>query len=146
MLLVDNRPIRAKQFPEAVAKARKARALVDAKISAALKDGKIAGNVKLRKVDPKWEAGSDVVVQVVLFQRRVKTECKAGENKGKTLEEFFVVCADPTALDRAACFDKGASISLAAPKGVKADNLGIAILVEDSKKMRTLGCWWTPLA
>jgi len=145
MLVVDNRPVRSPQFKGAVAKAREREALFDASLHAVLKDGKIEGRIKIQLLDPKWEAGKDIVVQPVLFQRRVKTVCKAGENKGKTLDEFFVVCAAPDALDRAAAFSKGAGLSLSAPKGVAATNLGVAILVEDRKKMRTLGCWWTPV-
>jgi hypothetical protein len=146
MLMVDNRPIRSAQFQATVAKARATGTPFDATLIAALKDGRIEGTVTIRLLDPEWEASDDIVVQPVLFQRRAKTDCKTGENKGKVLEEYFVVRAAPGALDRGKAFGKGARVSLSAPQGVAADNLGLAILVEDRRKMRTLDCWWVPVA
>jgi hypothetical protein len=146
MLMVDRKPVRGKQFPGAVEKAREVKAGYDATLSAVLKDGKVEARVKLRALDKKAKLGKNVVVQPVLYLRHVKTDCKAGENKGKTLEEYFVVVAAPTPPDRTAAFDKGVTVSIPAPKGVAAKDLGVAILLEDSVSIRSLGSWWSPVS
>ena len=81
----------------------------------------------------------------ILFQRATKTRCTAGENKDKTLEEYFVVrqLLAPQAASLAA--EKGVQARFRARKGVKAANLGVAILVEDRGRMETLDCLAVPV-
>jgi hypothetical protein len=82
----------------------------------------------------------------ILFQRAAKSACTAGENKGKTLEEYFVVrqVLAPQAAGLAARA-KGVQVRFKAPKGVEAANLGVAILVEERDRMETLDCLAVPV-
>ena len=89
--------------------------------------------------------GKNVVLQPVLYQRTASTRCLAGECKGRTLKEYYVVVAAPKALAPADAFTKGATVSFKAPKGVKAENLGVAFLLEDVVTMKTIDCWWAPI-
>ena len=77
--------------------------------------------------------------------RAVKTRCTSGENKGKTLQEYFVVrqMLAPQAASLAA--GKGVKARFQAPKGVKAADLGVAILVEDRVRMDVLDCLAVPV-
>ena len=73
------------------------------------------------------------------------TECTAGENKGRTLTEYFVVVAMADPVPVAKAIEKAQELKLSAPKGVKAENLGVALLVEDPDEMRTIECWHLPV-
>ena len=75
----------------------------------------------------------------MLFQRKAATQIPRGENRGKRLQEYFIV--RQLAASAAVTFDsKGLTASFSLPQGIKADNLGVAVLVEDPSKMRTLAC------
>ena len=144
MLLVDNRPVRGrKQIDAAVKKAHEKKARVGAKITVALMDGKVEAKLNLRWLTEKTGTlGKNVVVQPVLYVREASTKCTAGECKGRTLKEYFAVVAAPKPLAPTDAFAKGATVTWPAPKGVKANNLGVAFLLEDSVSMKTIGCWW----
>ena len=136
MLCVDNAPVRGKQFDTALRKAYKTKPLLQATLSA--KPG-VEANITLRGKRPK-----DVRLVAVLFQEKAVTKCTAGENKGKTLHELFVVRALSKPLDLDQAFDRGATVKFKTPEGVKPDNLGVAFLLE--RGASTLQAWWTPLA
>lgn len=102
--------------------------------------------VRLRKVDPGWDPPDSVRIVPILYQRRATTACRAGENAGKELAEVFVVrtVGQPLAVADGLSAD-GARASLARPDGVDRDLLGVAILVEDVERLRTIECRAYPL-
>lgn len=144
-LLVDNRPAKGSTVAEAAARARERTAPVRIDATASLAEGEVAVTLKLAAVEEDWEAPESAGAVVVLFTRRAVTECTAGENKGRTLEEFFVVleATDPVPLGDA--LGKETKRTLKAPKDAKAGDLGVAVLVEDGANMKTLACTWTPV-
>jgi hypothetical protein len=145
MLFVNNTHTRGKGFKAAVAREAKKKARLKIRAAVKHKDGEVGADIKLEKLDPKLELSRSVAVVPILFQRTVKTRCTAGENKGKTLEEHFVVrqVLAPQAASLAA--KKGVSARFRIPKGVKAANLGVAILVEDRERMAVLDCLAVPV-
>jgi len=147
-LFVNNTHTRGRDgFKTAVARESRKKARVRIHATATReKEGGIAATVKLERLDPKLELSKSVVLVPVLFQRAVKTRCTAGENKGKALDEYFVVrqVLAPQAAKLAARA-KGVQVRFKAPKGVEAANLGIAILVEERDRMETLDCLAVPV-
>jgi hypothetical protein len=146
MLFVNNTHTRGRGFQAAVARESKKKARLKIRAAATRKEEWIAVAIKLEKLDPKLELSKSIAVVPVLFQRTVKTRCTAGENKGKTLEEYFVVrqLLAPQAASLAAR-KKGVQVRFRAVKGVKASDLGVAILVEDRTRMQTLDCLAIPV-
>jgi hypothetical protein len=149
-LFVNNTHTRGRDgFRAAVTRESQKKARLKIRATATRKqEGKeewIAVTVKLEKLNPKLELPKSVAVVPILFQRAVKTRCTAGENKGKTLEEYFVVrqLLEPQAASLAA--QKGVRARFRAPKGVEAANLGVAILVEDRVRMEVLDCLAVPV-
>ncbi len=110
-------------------------------------DGKkISVAVKLHRVDGKAKLGKSVVIVPLLWQRKAVTQCSAGENKGKTLTEYHVVRAMGKPLSVNKALDRGVMAKFEVPKGVQPKDLGVALLIEDREKMRTLECVSLPLA
>lgn len=72
----------------------------------------------------------------VLYQREGKVTPTAGENRGTELTGVNMVRAvgESVAAERATL--RKISVVFAIPEGVEAGNLGVAVLVEDSKTMR----------
>jgi len=111
---------------------------------AKLAEGAIAVRIGLKRVDEDYEPTKTTGVRVALFARRATTRCERGENAGKTLEEFFAVAA--TRKLAFPGYEKSAHASLKPPKDVKPEDLGVAVLVEDEAKMKTVECTWVPVA
>ena len=139
MLCVDGAPVRGDGFRDAFEDARvkesRFRAVIEAQAG-------VAARIRL---EGKAELPAKAELRAVLFQERATTACTAGENKGRTLEEYFVVRAVSDPLDCEAARKKGVTATFKAPEGVKPGNLGIAFLLEDPAAMKTIDCWWTPL-
>ena len=144
-LFVANQHTAVRQLGPTVAREAARKPTVKIKATAALKKGKIAVAVKLDSVDPKAKWPPEVGVVCVLFQKKAKTNCGAGENAGKTLMEHFVVRQILAPLSFADALRNGVKGELRAPKGVKPANLGVAVLVEDQAKMVTLECVTVPV-
>ena len=142
-LLVDNRPAKGADVAPAAKAARDRAAPVRIDAAATLVDGEVSVALTLAAAAEDWEAPAKAGVTVVLFRKRAVTECTAGENKGKTLEEFFVVleALDPVPLKDA--LKEETKRAMKAPKDAKASDLGVAVLVEDAATMKTLACTWT---
>jgi len=108
------------------------------KITTELKvaDGKLTAKIGLAETPE--DLPPTAVVRAVLFQKKAVTEVTTGENAGKTLTEYFVVrkLCDPIAAVKA--IREPQKVTLKLPEGVEKDNLGLAVLVEDSKKMETI--------
>ena len=100
---------------------------------------KVDLSIKLHRLDEDMLLGNKRVVPV-LWQRKVVTECKAGENRGKTLTEYYVVREVAPSVSLKKALDTGVSTSLGLPDGVEVSNLGYAVLVEDSATLRTWEC------
>jgi hypothetical protein len=100
-----------------------------------LKGGKLAAKVNLEKA--RVELPATAVVRPVLFRREAETKVTAGENKGKTLKEYFIVLSAHAPLSAAKAQKKGVEAKLVLPKGVAPEKLGLAVLVEDPKTMTT---------
>jgi len=148
MLFVNNTHTRGRDAVK-TAVAREAKKKARLRIHATAKkkpEGAIEATIKLEKLDAKLEFPKSVAVIPILFQRAVKTRCTAGENKGKTLDEYFVVrqLLEPRAASLAA--RKGVEVRFRAPKGVETANLGVAVLVEDRVSMTVLDCLAVPVA
>jgi len=117
------------------AAARKAKVRIDADL--AVKDGKLRATVRLSPDDEALPDGA--VVRAVLFQREAVTEVPRGENEGKTLLEYQVVRALHDPLPAAKALEKkGVNATLALPEKVARANLGLAVLVENPSKMKTI--------
>jgi hypothetical protein len=93
----------------------------------------------IRLSEPKKELPAKAVVRAVLFQKKAVTEVPAGENNGKTLTEYFLVrkLHDPLPA-RKALTEKGVVATFDLAKGIRKDDLGLAVLVEDPDDMETL--------
>jgi hypothetical protein len=109
------------------------------------KAGSVAATIRIGKLDKELETARDVGVVAVLFQRKVSTKCTAGENKGRTLVEYFSVLAALKPMPLAEAIEKGVKATFKAPTDAKASNLGVAILVEDGAKMQCIECWAIPV-
>jgi hypothetical protein len=109
------------------------------------KAGSVAATARIEKLDPKLKTSKDVGVIAILFQRKATTRCTAGENRGRTLVEYFSVLAKHKPVPLVDALEKGVKATFKAPKGVKASNLGVAILVEDGAKMQCVECWAVPV-
>jgi hypothetical protein len=77
-------------------------------------------------------------LQAVLFQKEAVTEVPTGENAGKTLKELFVVRHGAKPVAALTALKGPVKVVIELPKGVEKENLGLAVLVEDTKKMSTL--------
>lgn len=93
----------------------------------------------IRLTEPEKDLPAKAVVRAVLFQKKAVTEVSAGENKGKTLTEYFLIRKLHDALPaRKALSEKGVVATFDLPKGVRKADLGLAVLVEDPDDMETL--------
>jgi len=117
---------------------------IDATVEAA--GGAIEAAVRLEAVEDGWAPPEGLQVLAVLYQREATTECPAGENAGRTLEEVFVVraAAEPRPVADGLA-EGGVRFELEVPAGVEVSNLGVAVLVEDPAGMRTVECRAFPL-
>ena len=136
--IVANKPTRqiGKVIQAEAAKAPKLAITVTARA----KGGVIEANVKLAKLDAQWSLPANAVVRTVLYQKQAVTNCKTGENKGRSLKEYFAVIDAPKAIVAAGVLAKEAVVQLKPPTGEKSGNLGVVVLVEDPKKMVTFEC------
>ncbi len=141
-LLVNNTPPASGKHKEALADAaqRKARVRVDGTATLVAKKIKVAA--KLTKVDETLELGKGFGVVPVLYRKTATTTCTAGENKGATLVEYFVVLAAGDPLKPGG--DLKAEFDL--PAGLAAADLGVALLAEDGLAMETLDCVALPVS
>ena len=112
--------------------------------AAKLADGKVSATVKLRKLDT-GELNPALRVVVVLYQKSSETECKAGENSGRKLKEYFLVLNARPPEPARNCIDKELPVKFDAPPGADAANLGLAVLVEDSATLATVECKAVPV-
>ena len=107
-------------------------------ITAKLKvvEGELTAQIRL--AEPPEDLPPTVVVRAVLFQKKAVTKVTTGENAGKTLTEYFVVLklCDPIAAIKA--LEGPQKDTLKPPEGIEQDNLGLAVLVENSKTMETI--------
>lgn len=103
----------------------------------------VEGTLRVKRLAPEAATPGTLEVLPLLVLRRTTTACPAGENAGKTLVEYQTVAAVGTAatLDAALTPD-GHRFELTVPLGTEPANLGVAVLVEDREKMRTVECRW----
>ncbi len=141
-LLVNNTPPASGKHKEALADAaqRKARVRVDGTATLVAKKIKVAA--KLTRIDETLEFAQGFGVVPVLYRKTATTTCAAGENKGATLVEYFVVLATRDALKPGG--DLNAEFDL--PAGLAAGDLGVALLAEDGLAMETLDCVALPVS
>ncbi|MBE7464129.1 MAG: DUF1223 domain-containing protein [Planctomycetes bacterium] len=111
-----------------------------------LKDGRVEATVGLKKLHPEVALPPRVMARVLLFATRVTTVCKAGENAGKTLEEFFPVLNSFSSQRADELTLKNVTVYATVPEGVKPAELGVAVLVEDPQGMTTIECTSGPVA
>ena len=145
-LFVANKPVRSRaEISARLAEGVKETPRLDVNATAAIAKGKVTVTARLEPVETMLVIREGVTLQAVLFQRKVVTKCTAGENKGRTLTEYFVVVAlaDPVPASKA--LEKALEFKLDAPEGVKAKDLGVALLVEDPDDMQTIECWHRPV-
>lgn len=75
----------------------------------------------------------------LLVQKKAVTNVPVGENRGKTLNDFFIVRVIGKAVTPAAAqATGGATATLAVPAGVTRDNLHVVVLCENPTTMRTI--------
>jgi len=109
-----------------------------------LEKGSVVFMGKVRALEGKGP-GEGVTVEGVLFVRKKETKCDAGENKGKTLVEYYAVLAESKPVPLAEAMKDGLKVGFQTKEENEA-NLGLAILVEDAGKMETLECAVFPVA
>ena len=144
-LFAVNRPVSGAELAEAVRKEAAKKAPFAIEGSALLEKGKVVFEGKVKAMEGEGAAGEGVTVQAVLFARKTETKCTAGENKGKTLVEYCAVVAESKPVPLADALKKGIKVALATKETNEA-NLGVAVLVEDPKKMETLECAAFPVS
>lgn len=140
-LWAANRPMRGRALKETVAREAAKKPALSATPAAVLAEGRITARIRLKKLDVALALGADVFVTPVLFLRKATTQCTAGENKGRTLVEYFVVCDIGDPKPAAKAVETEQTFTFALPEGERAANLGVAFLVEDRARMKTLECW-----
>jgi len=136
-LFAVNRPVSGSELASAVREEAKKKARFAIEGSAKLEKGKVVFEGKVRDVEGKGP-GEGVTVQAVLFAKKSETKCTAGENKGRTLAEYYAVVAEGKPVPLTDALKNGIKAALATKESEA--NLGIAVLVEDSSKMETLEC------
>ena len=124
--------------------AKKARLKFDAKATLD-KKGTVTATIRVGKLDEELEVTKALGVIPVLYLKQASTDCTAGENKGRTLEEHFSVLAALEPMPLGTALEKGVKATFKAPKKAKASNLGLAVLVEDGTKMQCIECWAVPV-
>lgn len=139
-LFVANRPV--KDVAEAVRAEAEKKPPFAIEGSAALEKGKVVFSGKVKAMGE--GRGEGVTVQAVLYAKKSETKCDAGENKGRTLVEYYAVVAEGKPVPLAEVLKKGVKAEFKAPEGIK--EVGIAILVEDAAKMETLECAAFPVS
>ena len=111
---------------------------------ARIEHGKISATIKIRNVDAA-PLGKDVNVIAVLYTKTAETDCKAGENAGKKLKEFFLALKTLPPQPASSFLEKAVPLTFDVPSGIETSNLGIAVLVEDSTSDTTLECRAVPV-
>ena len=118
MICVDGTPLRgrgqARKMQDLVARRHAKPAAFEAKLAA--KPG-VEVTVQLRRLRKEAKLPARTEAIAVLFQEKATTNCTAGENKGKTLHELFVVRAVSKPLDLEALLDKGHNDEVQATQG-----------------------------
>lgn len=142
-LLVGNARY-ARDWKARVDKASAEAAAVGISAEVSSKGGKVTAVIGLTKGAADLPATA--VVRPVLYQRAGKTVIPRGENKGKTLRDFFVVRAVGKDIPATDAMEKGAKVTFPIPSGVTADNLGVVVLVEDPATMTTIEAADFPVA
>jgi len=137
-LYANNRPVAAARIAATVREEAGNEPPFAISGKAELKKGKVRFQGTLRRLA--GEAAEGVHVLPVLFVKKAETACTAGENRGRTLVEYFAVAAAGKPVPLATALEKGLDVRLDAPAKPEAGNLGVAILVEDGKAMKTLEC------
>ena len=146
-LFVGNKPVRtAAEINSRIEAGAKESPKLGVVATATFKKGKVTAKAQLKLLDKEFELDEEVTLQPVLFQRKVITDCEKGENEGRTLHEYFVVVASADSVPASKAVEKALEFKLTAPKGVKADDLGVALLVERPDTMQTIECWHLPVA
>ncbi len=143
-LFAVNRPVTGAELADAVRKETAKKAPFAIEGSASLEKGKVVFAGKVRGLEGEGH-GEGLTVMAVLFARKTETKCTAGENKGKTLVEYYAVVAEGKPVPLADALKNGIKLALPA-KELDEANLGVAILVEDPKKMETLECAVFPVS
>ena len=131
---VENRNVRRDGIADAIEKAAKKtrRVTIDAK---ATRDGKaIKVTAKLASSDA---MPASARMFLVLVQHKSITDCKAGENKGRQLTEYYAVVA----ASEQVVFGK----ELVHTFRSGAKGLSVIVLVEDRNKMQTIDCARIPV-
>jgi hypothetical protein len=132
-ILVDNE--RTREYAATIEKKAKEPAGVVIRSELTVKGRKLTAKITLE--DAGVELPKKAVVRAVLFQRKAETKVTAGENKGKTLTEYFIVLKAHAPLPASKALEKGVEAKLELPEGVETSNLGLAVLVEDPEAMKT---------
>lgn len=137
-LFAANRPVTGAELAKAVADEAGKRPAFAIEGRAQLEKGRVLFDGKLRK-EGEGAAGEGITVQVVLFVRKAETKCTAGENKGRTLLDVCPVLEAGKPAPLADALKNGIKAGLKC-RDFEEANLGVAVLVEDPKKMATLEC------
>jgi hypothetical protein len=134
-ILVEN-ALATKRWPEVIEKARRKPRAVKILADLTVEEGRLRAKVGL--YEPEESLPEGAVVRPVLFQKKAVTEVSAGECAGRTLVEHFVVRRLGDPLPAVKLLEEAAKVSFDLPDGVEPSNLGLAVLVEDPKAMKTL--------
>lgn len=127
-------------IPKLATEGANAEAQVALELTAEVEEGEVRAKLRVHPTAD-WTAPEDVKLSAVLVQKHAETEVPKGENAGKTITEYRVARKLVTDLDlTAARSEEGLSVTFELPKGQKADNLGVAVLLEDDADLRTLQC------
>ena len=86
------------------------------------------------KLGSDWPVRKEAHVFAVLFRKRVSTKITSGENGGITAQEFFAVID----ASKPAAYGDTYTHEFTLPKDAK--DMGVALLVENPKTMKTLAC------
>jgi hypothetical protein len=101
------------------------------------KAGSVVATIRIGKLDQELKTAKEIGVVAVLFQRKAHTRCTAGENKGRTLAEYFLVLAALKPVPLVEALEKGVKATFKAPKGEKASNLGVAVSASSAGRYRS---------
>ncbi len=144
-LFAGNAPVAARALKEAVEKGAEAPALFALEVQAKLEETAVRASAKLTRAGDAATAGKGAGVFALLVRRSATTAPDAGENRGATLVEHFVVLAAGAVTPLEQALEKGVQAEFPGPAGAAAADLLVAFLVEEGESMKTLECAWAPV-
>ena len=101
---------------------------------------KVTARISLKKLNARAVLDANMKIVPLLILNHAKTQPIVGENKGALLVEHFVVLQGAPFTPASTALDKPIDVSFDFPEKATAENLSVAVLLENSETLTTLEC------